>query len=173
MNVLIVEDEPNYADTLEIFVDELGYNVTGIVGEGTAAKDSFEVNRPYLVLMDINLNGDIKGIELAKAFQATSPIPIIFITSFDDQKTFEKATATAPHAYLTKPFDPDTWERSMELAVQRAHSDDEKVFEDNSNVALARDSFFVKERNRLVKIKIPEVLWVVEDKYCVLHTKNR
>lgn len=174
MKVLIVEDEPNYADTLEMFVDELGYSITGIVGEGNAAKDSFQVNRPDLVLMDINLEGDITGIDLAKDFQAKSPTPIIFITSFDDKATFEKAKDTAPHAYLIKPFDPEQLERSIELAMQRAHAVDEKVFEDNSNVALARDSFFVKERNRLMKIKISEVLWVeVEDKYCVLHTKKR
>lgn len=174
MNVLIVEDEPNYADTLEMFVDELGYTITGIAGEGQVAKDLFKSEKPDLVLMDINLEGTITGIDLAQEFQKASPTPIIFITSFDDRETFEKAKETAPHAYLVKPFDPDTLERSMELAVQKAHSDDGKVFENNSNVALAKNCFFVKERNRLVKVKVDEILWVeVEDKYCVLHTKKR
>lgn len=174
MNVLIVEDEPNYADTLEMFVDELGYNITGIAGEGQAARDAFKLNKPDLVLMDINIEGDVTGIDLAREFQTNNPTPIIFITSFDDKETFAKAKETAPHAYLIKPFDPDRLERSMELALQRAHSDDEKVFEDNSNAVLARDSFFVKERNRLVKIKIASILWVeVEDKYCILHVSDR
>jgi two-component system, LytTR family, response regulator len=174
MNILIVEDEPNYADTLEMFIDELGYNIAGIAGEVNTAKQIFNSEKPDLVLMDINLHGDVTGIDLAKEFQSTNPTPIIFITSFDDKETFEKAKATGPHAYLIKPFDPDTLERSIELAVQSAFSEDEKVFDKNTNVALARDCFFVKERNRLIKIKIAEVLWIeVEDKYCNLHIKGR
>ena len=42
MKVLIVEDEPNYADTLEMFVDGLGYEIAGIAGKGKAALDIFE-----------------------------------------------------------------------------------------------------------------------------------
>ncbi len=174
MNVLIVEDEPNYADTLEMFVDELGYTISGIAGEGKEAKNLFKSARPDLVLMDINLEGEITGIDLARDFQTSHPTPIIFITSFDDKETFQKAKETAPHAYLIKPFDPEALERSMELALQRAHSSDEKVFEEDDNVVLAKDSFFVKERNRLVKIKIAEILWIeVEDKYCILHVNDR
>jgi DNA-binding LytR/AlgR family response regulator len=174
MNILIVEDEPNYADTLEMFVDQLGYKITGIAEEGEKAKRLFNQDLPDLVLMDIYLKGDITGIDLAKEFQATQPTPIIFITSFDDKETFARAKETSPHAYLVKPFDPAALQRSMELALQKAHATEEKVFEDESNAVLARDCFFVKERNRLVKIRIQEILWVeVEDKYCILNTPQR
>lgn len=176
MNVLIVEDEPNYADTLEMFVDELGYNVTDVVEEGQKALKSFRSTPPDIVLLDINIEGELTGIDLARIFQADRPTPIIFITSFDDKETFEKAKETAPHAYLIKPFKPDELARSIELALLRTHtiSQAEDVFDNNDNAVLAKSSFFVKERNKLVKVEAADILWVsVEDKYSILHTANR
>lgn len=173
MNILIVEDEPNYSDTLEMFLDELGYQVAGVADEGTKAIDLFDKTKPDLVLMDINLKGQLTGIDIARHFQSVRPTPIIFITSYDDKETFNEAKSTAPYAYLIKPFDPETLERSMELALQKVYLPEERVF-DNNEVALATNCFFIKERNRLVKVNTTEILWVsVEDKYCQLHTKKR
>ena len=134
MNILIVEDEPNYADTLEMFVDELGYHITGLAEEGQKALKLFRENAPDLVLLDINIEGEMSGIDLARIFQAERPTPVIFITSYDDKETFNKAKETVPCDYLIKPFDPDQLERSMELATVRAYapSPDEDVFEDSA-----------------------------------------
>ncbi|KYG80203.1 LytR/AlgR family response regulator transcription factor [Roseivirga echinicomitans] len=174
MYVLIVEDDPNYSDTLEMFIDELGYQVVGVAQEGKIALNLFKSSKPDMVLMDINLNGEMTGIDLAKEIQSIQHTPIIFITSLDDKETFERAKTTGPYGYLIKPFDPDTLERSMELALQRAHSEDTKVFDKAESVALAKNAFFVKERNRLVKVEINKILWVeVEDKYINLFTENR
>ena len=104
MKVLIVEDEANYADTLEMFVDNLGYEVVGIAGQGKMAMSLFDEHNPDLVLMDINLDGELTGIDLARIFQGQRPTPIIFITSFDDKETFGKAKQTGPYAYLLKPL---------------------------------------------------------------------
>lgn len=174
VNVLIVEDEPNYSDTLEMFIDELGYRVTGVAVDAAAASRSFKTERPDLVLMDINLKGDVSGIDLARNFQSTNPTPIIFITSFEDKETFSQAKKTCPSDYLVKPFDPDRLERSMELAIQTAYSREENVFANNSHAVLAPNCFFVKERNKLVKVDVKDILWVeVEDKYCMLHTNKK
>ncbi|WP_268121613.1 LytR/AlgR family response regulator transcription factor [Roseivirga pacifica] len=177
MKVLIIEDEPNYADTLEMFVDELGYNITDVVGEGQQALKAFRNEYPDLVLLDINLEGEMTGIDLARAFQAERKTPIIFITSFDDKETFQKAKETAPHAYLIKPFNPDELERSMELALLRTHGpnqEDEQVLDNGKHAILAKNSFFIKERNKLVKVNVSDILWVsVEDKYSILHTADK
>tara|TARA_R110002051_G_scaffold128399_1_gene202114 strand:+ start:2065 stop:2829 length:765 start_codon:yes stop_codon:yes gene_type:complete len=174
MKILIVEDEANYADTLEMFVDELGYEIVGIASNGKSAMTLFDECNPDLVLMDINLEGELTGIDLARIFQGQRPIPIIFITSFDDQEYFNKAKQTGPYAYLIKPFDPQTLQRSIELALQNAYADGEQVFENQEEVLLATSCFFVKERNKLIKIKLEEILWVeVEDKYCMIHTSNK
>lgn len=171
LSILIVEDEPNYSDTLEMFVDELGYECVGCTSNGHDAQNLFHQYKPDLVLMDINLEGGISGIDLAQKFQHSNKTPIIFITSFEDKETFNRAKETGPSAYLIKPFDPDQLERSIELAMHQAHTSDAGL---ESNTLLAPSSFFIKERNRLVKIKQQEILWVeVEDKYCILHSKQK
>ncbi len=174
VKVLIVEDEPNYSDTLEMFVDELGYLVSGVAPEGEMATRLFRQEQPDIVLMDIHLEGQLSGVELARRFQKAQPTPIIFITSFSDKETFAKAKETAPSAYLTKPFDPEALERSMELAIQQAFKGGGKFSQSNSNAVLAPGCFFIKERNRLVKINQYDILWIeVEDKYCMLHSTER
>ncbi len=174
MKVLIVEDESNYADTLEMFIDELGYEIAGVAANGKKALDLFEQEKPDLVLMDIHLEGELSGIDLARIFQGKKVTPIIYITSFDDPETFAKAKQTGPYGYLIKPFEPDTLQRSIELAVQHAFAEGEQVFENSEEVVLAAACFFVKDRNRLIKIRTEEILWVeVDDKYCMLHTKDR
>lgn len=174
MKVLIVEDEANYADTLEMFVDELGYKVVGIAKQGKIAMNLFEEHQPDLVLMDINLEGELTGIDLARIFQGQRLTPIIFITSFDDKDTFDKAKQTGPFAYLIKPFKPQELQRTIELTLQQAYSDGEQVFNNQEEVLLASSCFFIKERSKLIKIKLEEILWVeVEDKYCMVHTKDR
>ncbi|NVJ48710.1 MAG: LytTR family transcriptional regulator DNA-binding domain-containing protein [Cytophagia bacterium] len=174
VKALIVEDELNYADTLEMFIDELGYEVSGIASSGKEALTVFEKESPDLVLMDINLEGELTGIDLARIFQGQKPTPIIFITSFDDSETFAKAKKTGPFAYLIKPFDPPTLQRSIELALEHAYAEGEQVFDNQEEVVLASSCFFVKDRNKLFKIKLEEILWVeVEDKYCMIHTRER
>jgi DNA-binding LytR/AlgR family response regulator len=174
MKVLIVEDEINYADTLEMFLDGLGYETIGIASEGKSAMSLFNEHNPDLVLMDINLEDELTGIDLARIFQGQRPTPIIFITSFDDKETFGKAKQTGPYAYLTKPFKPKTLQRSMELALQHAYADGEQVFDNQEEMLLATSCFFVKNRSKLIKIRLEEILWIeVEDKYCSIHTSER
>lgn len=174
MKILIVEDEPNFADTLEMFIDELDFELAGIADNGKEAIELFEGKAPDLVLMDININGALSGIDLARIFQGKRDIPIIFITSYDDRQTFNQAKLSSPFAYLIKPFDPDELERTIELALHQAYGEGEKVFEDEKELLLATNCFFVKNRNKLVKLRQEDIFWVeVEDKYCVLHTKSR
>ncbi|MFD2567880.1 LytR/AlgR family response regulator transcription factor [Pseudotenacibaculum haliotis] len=174
MKILIVEDEANYADTLEMFVEELGYETVGVASQGKLAMSLFDEHNPDLVLMDINLEGELSGIDLARIFQGQRPTPIIFITSFDDKETFSKAKQTGPYAYLIKPFEPARLQRSIELALQHAYADGDQVFDNQEEVLLATSCFFVKDRNKLIKIRLEEILWVeVEDKYCMIHTKDR
>lgn len=174
MKILIVEDEQNYADTLEMFVEQLGYETVGVAAKGKLAMSLFDEHNPDLVLMDINLDGELTGIDLARIFQGQRPTPIIFITSFDDKETFSKAKQTGPYAYLIKPFEPFALQRSIELALQHAYADGEQVFDSQEEVVLASTCFFVKDRSKLVKIKLDEILWVeVDDKYCMIHTKDR
>jgi len=55
--------------------------------------------------MDIQLVGQIDGIDAAKVITDKMHIPIIFITGFNETKIYERAQNLKPIAYLQKPFD--------------------------------------------------------------------
>ena len=83
---------------------KLGYDVPAIVCSGEEAIKKVKENKPDLVLMDINLHGEMDGIETASKIHSFSDIPVIYLTAYSDDKTLERAKITEPFAYMIKPF---------------------------------------------------------------------
>ncbi len=176
MKILAVEDEPLFADALLMMLDELGYDQVQIADNATDALRLFVAFAPDIVLMDIKIKGNQDGIEVAESMQAGKNIvPIIFMTSVKDKDTFERAKQTNPIGYLIKPFDEETLERNIELAIYKHHKAtwDTELFTTWNNDVLAEDSLFVKNKQRLERIYIRDIVHVVADaKYIELHMKG-
>jgi len=101
--ILIVEDEPIVALDEKKQVESFGYRVLDIVTTGEEAVVEIEKNPPDLVLMDINLEGKMDGIEVAETLKERFDIPVVFITAHSEVDTLQRAKITAPYAYLIKP----------------------------------------------------------------------
>ncbi|MGB9764798.1 MAG: HD domain-containing phosphohydrolase [Candidatus Saccharicenans sp.] len=114
--ILVVEDENLVARDLVNMVRTLGYEVTDIVQTGEAVLPSISQNPPDLALMDIVLKGNLDGIAVASVLWEEYSIPVVYITSFADDLTFERAKLTEPFGYLIKPFE----ERELELTIETA-----------------------------------------------------
>ncbi len=114
--ILIVEDENLVARDLQNMVRLLGYEVTGVVQTGEEVIGSISQKKPDLVLMDIVLKGKLDGIAVAAVIWEEYGIPVVYITSFADDLTFERAKLTEPFGYLIKPFE----ERELELTIETA-----------------------------------------------------
>ncbi len=117
INILIVEDEAIVAMDLAMRLQRLNFNIVGKAATGKAAIEAFEREPADLILMDINLRGDIDGIETAQAIHLIKPTPIIYLTAQTDSSTIERAKQTLPAAYLTKPFDEKNLQIAIELAI--------------------------------------------------------
>ncbi len=81
-----------------------------------AIKKTRETN-PDLVLMDIQLNGPIDGIEAAQQIQKLFKVPFIYLTGTQDNKILERAQQTEPAGYITKPFDETEIQNTIEIAT--------------------------------------------------------
>jgi len=114
--ILIVEDENLVARDLHNMVRTLGYEVTDVVQTGEAVLNSLNRKKPDLVLMDIVLKSNLDGISVAGVIWEEYGIPVVYITSFADDLTFERAKLTEPFGYLIKPFE----ERELELTIETA-----------------------------------------------------
>lgn len=97
----------------------MGYNIVGIASSGEdAIKKCGKIN-PDLVLMNINLKGDIDGIETAQQIRNVYNIPFIYITGYFDNKSMERAATTLPRGYLTKPFEDTEIQNAIEMAINK------------------------------------------------------
>jgi len=102
---LIVEDEPLVAIGLEADMHELGFDICDLAADGHEAFSAAKSNRPALVLMDVNLEGDREGIEVAKRLREECDVPIVFVTGYVDRDTVERIHTEVPGApLLPKPL---------------------------------------------------------------------
>jgi signal transduction histidine kinase len=115
--ILIVEDEGIIAKDIENILQELGYSVPAIASSGEEAISFFEKFKPDLILMDIVLQGKVDGIEAAQIISKCSKVPIIFLTAYSDQDTFDRAKSSAPYGYIRKPFETRDLQMTIELAL--------------------------------------------------------
>jgi PAS domain S-box-containing protein len=117
--ILIVEDEIIAAIDIQKRLIELGYNVPAIVSSGEEAIIKVRENKPDLILMDINLNGEMDGIEATSKIHSFSDIPVIYLTAYSDDETLARAKITEPYAYIVKPFKDRELQINLEIALYK------------------------------------------------------
>lgn len=118
-SILIVEDEAVLAIGMEYSLEEFGYEVTGIESTASGAIKHASENKPDIILMDIHLKGKESGIEAAKKIWSYNKIPVVFLTSFCDDKTIKDAMNCEPYAYLIKPCRDEELKVAIETALHK------------------------------------------------------
>ncbi len=102
--ILIVEDEVVVAMYIETVLETFGYEVVSIVTNGKDAIDKVQNDKVDVVLMDINIEGDIDGIETTRRIKEFSNVPVLYVSAYIDKETIARASETNPAGYLSKPF---------------------------------------------------------------------
>jgi len=172
VKILIAEDDPVVAKHLSITLTEKGYKVEAIFETGEELLDNIEEINPDLIVLDINLAGIIDGIEVAAQMKNKS-IPFLYLTSDRDRTTLERAKLTQPFGYLIKPFDSDELVSAIELALYNAKINSAAPRRNNQEAVLHDSYLFVKDKNRLVKVRYNEILYIeANDIYASLKTIN-
>ncbi|MCF7794458.1 MAG: response regulator [Candidatus Cloacimonetes bacterium] len=105
MQVLIVEDEFIIAQAMQYDLEMSGFTVCGIAATGDDAIRIAEQNKLDLILMDVNLNGDLDGIDTAKRILKTQQPEIIFMTGYESSDIEERVKQLKYTAFLNKPID--------------------------------------------------------------------
>ncbi|WP_457617620.1 LytR/AlgR family response regulator transcription factor [Lutibacter sp.] len=165
--ILIVEDEPIIASDIEMILENLDYEVTGIEDNAEGTLTSISKNPPDLVLLDINLDGDIDGVLLAENINKQFQIPFIFLTSNADKLTINRVKRTQPAGFIVKPFCEKDLQSNIEIALfskrEKKHSSNKKITD-----------FFVKSGGSLIKITVDEILFIqADDNYSRIFTTKK
>lgn len=117
--ILIVEDDPIVARSVQVNLKRLGYDVPAPVDNAAAALEHVAATPPDLVLMDIRLKGAVDGIELAQRIYSDYRIPIIYTTGEAEAETISRAKTAQPYGYLVKPFGIKELRSAVEIAFYK------------------------------------------------------
>ena len=177
IKILIVEDEMIIGANISLQLSKLGYEVSGIVPRGEDAINEVNKNQPDIILMDVQLKGNLDGIETAELIKKDHNIPIIYLTANTDEAHFKRAKATNPTAYISKPFKELDLKHAIELTMNGMVISKKNSAKNDDNCStpfVLNDSIFVKRNDRMVKIMIADIYYFEADRnYCKIYSKNR
>lgn len=120
--ILVVEDDAVFADEILKTLSNLNYEISTVVNNGIDAIQSVLSFKPDLVLMDIQITGEIDGIQAATRIRELSEVPIVYLTSTTDEATLQRAIDTKPYAYVIKPFKPFELNTVIEIILNKHKS---------------------------------------------------
>ena len=120
--ILIAEDTSITGMDLWHLLKLWGYEMCDQVTSGEDAIRKAEQERPDLIVMDIQLDGGIDGIDAAGTIHERFNIPVIFITGYSDKTTKEKAAAVAPAGFFVKPIDYYKLKSAIEAVLEKCRS---------------------------------------------------
>jgi PAS domain S-box-containing protein len=137
--ILVVEDDELFADYLSEALAGLGYGVLGPISTGEAAIALVKAERPDLVLMDIDIEGEMDGTATAGEISSFSDVSVIYLKCHSEAHLLDKATAATPYGYLVKPVTKQELAAAIETALYR-HTVDMKLKKSEERLKLALDS---------------------------------
>jgi len=117
------------------------------------------------------------GIQLANMLRMKCATPVIFLTANIDDATFQRAKATKPYAFLSKPFNKLNLKRALELTIglmsnpTPKHGESKEAVDDFYTLP---DRIFICYNRKMVKILFDTILYIqAERNYCQIITKNK
>jgi CheY-like chemotaxis protein len=104
MKILIVEDESLSVLFLQCLLKQLNFTDTKAVPSGELAIELVDTWKPDLVFMDIQLAGEMDGIETTTKLLCTISCPVIYATGYDSEEIMTRAWKSGAADYLVKPL---------------------------------------------------------------------
>jgi DNA-binding LytR/AlgR family response regulator len=170
----IVEDELVVASYIKSILEKLHYIVPEPCRTYEDAIDMLENEKPDLVILDIQLDGELDGVMVAEYIRKNIDIPFVFHSSNSDDATLERVKKVRPNAFLTKPFQKKDLVISVELALSNFSKQPIAKSDNDTDNYLIKDSFFIKDTQYFHKIKFDEVLYLESDgAYVTLFTEKK
>jgi DNA-binding NtrC family response regulator len=117
--VLVVDDEPDMADSIRHMLERYGHQVV-VETNSTRAVQLAVSEQPDLVITDLRMP-DLDGLELLDRLRASNMnMPVIIITGYASIDAASRAQASGAADFFTKPFSPDELRSRVEKALRLA-----------------------------------------------------
>jgi DNA-binding response OmpR family regulator len=117
--IVLVEDDPNIADLVDLYLRQDGYRVYQ-AADGETGLQLVRDRQPRLVVLDVGLPGQVDGLDVCRQLRATSDVPIIMLTARDGEVDRVLGLEMGADDYVTKPFSPRELVARVKAILRRA-----------------------------------------------------
>jgi PAS domain S-box-containing protein len=127
-----------------------------VVASGEEALVSAKQFPPDLVLMDINLGGEMDGVEAADEL-ARQHIPVVYLTAYSNDRTLERAKITEPYGHLLKPFEERELQTTIEVAIYKHRAQEAlRLAHDQLELRVAERTAELRHANEALQLEIDD-----------------
>jgi two-component system OmpR family response regulator len=116
--ILVVDDDPHIREVICFALEKAGM-ATETAADGAQALARAEVRAPDLVVLDINMP-EMDGLELCRRLRRMSELPILFLSSRDEEVDRIVGLELGADDYVTKPFSPRELVARVNAILKRA-----------------------------------------------------
>lgn len=125
LKILIVEDDAVSALLLQRALEKNMHDILGVADSGEKALEMLAENQVDIVMMDINLAGELDGITTTEIINEKYDVPVVYLSASSDAETMNKVVGTNPSAYVIKPFNIRELNMVIELAIYKDRKEKE------------------------------------------------
>lgn len=154
LKILIVEDDLSFALELELLVKKCGYTPLEPVDNSAEALEVIYSQSPDFILMDFDIKGRLSGLEIAEKTKNLQ-IPVLFITSYNEPETYQRAMSANGIGYLVKPINKYSLRSALEMGLKSIHQVEEATDTFSSGQAL-----YFKKKGTFFRIDMADILYV-------------
>ena len=119
LTVAIVEQDEILATGIARHLRGFGFDVIGSVNSVAQALALVDEFRPDLIVVDVNLEGTLDGIDAVRSIREKMETPVIFLTSCCDDDVVRRAIECAPYSFLLKPYLPAELRAITQFVMQK------------------------------------------------------
>jgi DNA-binding response OmpR family regulator len=123
--IVVVEDDPNIADLLDLYLRREGFRVLQ-AGDGRYGLELVAREHPRLVVLDIGLPGDLDGLDVCRQLRSAGDTPVLILTARDDEIDRVLGLELGADDYVTKPFSPRELVARVKAILRRARPEHER-----------------------------------------------
>ena len=113
--LLVARERINELD-ISSTLNELGYKVNSIVDNDKDVVKKCSIEKPNLVLIDIDLDKGRSSINIAKTILKKFKIPVVFLNVSQHEMLHNSKWLKQPVSFLTRPNDPLELQAAIEMA---------------------------------------------------------
>jgi two-component system, OmpR family, response regulator len=116
--ILVIDDDPNLREVVRVALELQHFDVVE-ASDGRAGLDAFAKHAPQAVVLDLMMP-ELDGFEVCRRLRASSRVPIVFLSSRDDELDRVLGLELGGDDYVTKPFSPRELVARVKAVLRRA-----------------------------------------------------